>query len=181
MAPSFVKPSLTSSLLHALFLSFVVFSCSARIVQVVDICKDHIHPSNCHDILYNIPGISGGGVDLNIICPFTIKSAYANALEGLNLINYLIGTTSDPSWKQRYSECSQLYNNAMACLENEEEYYKSRDYDGLKSNASDVVGAVKDCGFGTPNDPSILPTFNNYLEDISIITMNMAEYLNGRP
>lgn len=179
MAHSFVKPSFIPSILLALFLFLAVSSCSARTVEVFDICTKHPNPSNCFYILNAIPGVAEGA-DLDSLSRYVINFAHTHALVCVTLIDDLIKNTTDQQLKQHYTSCYSDYGNVTLCLELANDSFNSGDYNGIRSNGNTVVKEVQDCNSRPPYDPSALPSNNKYLEDVSLIITILADFLSGK-
>ena len=179
MAHSFVKPSFIPSLLLALFLSLALSSCSARTVQVSDICSKHSNPSNCANILNSVPGVAEGA-DLNSLSQYIINFAHVYAFDTITLIHDLTGNTTDTQLKQRYQSCSMDYNDVLLCLSQAQQSCNSEDYNGMKSNGETVMKDVQDCDWKPGYDQSALPNNNKYLEDVTMIIMILADFLAGK-
>jgi pectinesterase inhibitor-like protein len=161
---SFVKSSL---LVLALFLCFSPSFCSERIVQVRDICSKHYNPHNCAIILNSIPGVATRGADLGKLSSDVINLANVSALHTFALI-HLIKNTSDTNLRQRYTICSENYDDVLFALVTVNNSFTSGNFNDMNFNVVGVPILVDDCG-SKALDSSQLVKNNKYLKDVSII------------
>lgn len=179
MAYSFVNPSLLPSIVLALFLSFSLSFCSAREVQISDICSKHKNPTNCAIILNSIPGLALGA-DIDSLSLYLINVAHVNGFDTITLMNEVIRNITDPKLKQSYSSCDMDYQDVLVSLTSAKESYTSKDFNNMKSNVANVVKDVQDCETKAPSDAPSLIKKNEDLEDVSLIIMILADFLAGK-
>ncbi|KAK7319399.1 hypothetical protein RJT34_04120 [Clitoria ternatea] len=179
MARSFDKHSPISSFLFSLFLCFAVSFCAARTVQIDDICSKHNIPYNCGIILRSIPGLEAGA-DINSLSLYIINLVHENAFDTMSLIDDLIRNTTDNQLKQRYSSCTMDYNDVLLCLTQAKTSYSSGDFNTMKSNGATIIKDVQHCDSKPPIGPSALQKNNQYLEDVAMIIMILADFLAGK-
>ncbi|XP_073224908.1 pectinesterase inhibitor-like [Cicer arietinum] len=175
IVPSFVKPYF---LVLALFLCFVPSFCLDRIVRESDICSKHANAWNCKIILNTIPGVSTDGADLNSLSLYLISSANVNAFDTITYISNLIKNTTDSQLIQRYASCSIDYNNVLLTLTHAKDSYKAGNFRDMNNDGWTIVTKVKDCDYKAPDASS--PLNNQYLEDVAIIIMILADFLAGK-
>ncbi|MED6133634.1 hypothetical protein PIB30_030029 [Stylosanthes scabra] len=183
MAHSIVKPSFNfTPILLTFLISFSIFSssslCSARTVQISDICSKHPNPYNCATILNSVPGATLGA-DLTSLTKYIILNAHVYAFDTITLIHNLVGSTSDIQLKQRYQACSMEYNDVLLSLSQAQQSFVSGDYRGIKSNAATALKDIQDCDWKPGSDHSDLPNKNKYLEDVTNIIIILADFLAG--
>ncbi|KAG4938346.1 hypothetical protein AAZX31_16G051900 [Glycine max] len=176
MVHSFVKHPLLPSLL--LLLCFVFSLCSARIVEIGNICSKHNNPNSCDNILRSVPGATSG-VDLGSISLYLINMAHVNAFETIGQISYNIRKATNTQTKQRYNSCIMDYDDVLLSLTQAKQSYNSGNYAALKSNGITVIEDVKDCDTKAYDLPQLRMN-NQYLVDVSMIIMILADFLAGK-
>jgi len=118
MVHSFAK----HPLLHVTFLCFLFSLCSARTVQVGDICSKHNNPSSCHTIILSVPG-ANQGVDIGSLSSYLINTAHVSAFDTITLISEIIRNSSNAQANQRYSSCTMDYTDVLLALTQAKESY----------------------------------------------------------
>ncbi|WVZ07626.1 hypothetical protein V8G54_020972 [Vigna mungo] len=174
MVHSFAK----HSLLLVTLLCFVFSLCSARIVQIGDICSKHNNPSICNAIILSVPG-TNQGVDIGSVSLNLINMAHVNAFDTITLISDIIRNSSDPQTHQRYSSCTMDYTDVLLALSQAKESYSSGNYSDMNFNAAVVTKDVKDCDTKA-YDSSQIRINNQNLADFSMIIMILSDFLAGK-
>ncbi|ESW33037.1 hypothetical protein PHAVU_001G038100 [Phaseolus vulgaris] len=164
--------------LHVTFLCFVFSLCSARTVQIGDICSKHDNPSSCNTIILSVPGAIEG-VDIGSASLYLINTAHVNAFDTITLISEIIRNSSDAQTKQRYSSCTMDYTDVLLALTQAKDSYSSGNYSDMNFNGAVVTKDVKDCDTKA-YDSDQVRIDNQYLADFSMIIMILADFLAGK-
>lgn len=168
------------SLLFLFFLSCVLSSCSAKTLQVGDICSKHSNPSTCVTILYSItPGVALGA-DLDSLSRYIITLANTNAFNTISLLNSLIRNTTESGLKSRYESCYMDYSDVSLSVTLALQSYKSGDYEAIKSDVNAVMNKVQHCDSTQQSASSTLTDSNKFSQDICMIIMILADFLAGK-
>ncbi|KAG4912512.1 hypothetical protein AAZX31_19G083000 [Glycine max] len=137
----FLKHPLLSSLL---LLGFVFSLCSARTVQIGNICSKHNNPNSCDKMLLSMPG-AASGVDLGSISLYLINMAHVNAFDIIGQISDIIRNTRNTQVKQRYNSFTMDYTDVLLSLTQTKQSYSFGNYAAFKSNSAIMIKDVQDC------------------------------------
>lgn len=173
---SFVKPSI---IMLALFLCFAPSFCSERIVQVRDICSKHLNPKKCAIILNSIPGVAKGGEGLVKLSLDVINLANVSALHTINLFNDLIKNASDVYLRQRYTICSENYDDVLFALTKAKDSVTSGNINDMKFYMSGQALIAEQCRSSAPGSFELRKNYE-YFEVVGFTLEILANYLAGK-
>lgn len=166
----------SSSLLAFSLLLFIVVSHAASTNDVVStICPKTKNPPFCASVLK-----SAGTTDLKGLATYTLNLARTNAGKSLTLAKSLAAAATDPQLKERYSSCSENYDEAIGDIENAQKDLASGDFNGVNVATSGAMTSVDDCEDDfkqPPADTSSLLKDGKTLNDICSIILVISNLL----
>ncbi|KAL6510435.1 hypothetical protein OROHE_021052 [Orobanche hederae] len=159
---------------------FSILCSEGRIVQVRDICSKHfVNPKKCAIILNSIPGVATRGEGLGILSLDVINLANVSALHTIALFNDLIKNTSDIVLRQRYTICSEDYDDVLYALTKAKDSVTSRNFNDMKFHVSGL-GLIAEQYRSTAPGSFELRKDYEYLEVVGITLEILADYLLGK-
>ncbi|XP_038907188.1 pectinesterase inhibitor-like [Benincasa hispida] len=162
-------------ILSSLLALFTVVSHAASNDVVSTICPKTMNPPFCASVLK-----SAGTTDMKRLAVYTLKLAHTNAAKCVALAKSLAATATNTQLKQRYSSCSESFDEAVGDIETAQEDLAAGDFNAVNIATSGAMTEIDDCQDNfkqPPTDTSMLLKNGRTLNDICSIILVISNLL----